>query len=108
MGEMKARIDTRFASAKETARVLGVPKSRLRKLVRLADSLIPERNGSGPAHSTSVRRSKALQGNFGLANHRLKDSASNATSSHRKQKASKKSGSNHKRRARAKVAKTLR
>jgi hypothetical protein len=35
---MKARIKSRFASAKETARVLGVSESRFKVLERLAHS----------------------------------------------------------------------
>ena len=43
MKKKTARIDSRFATAKETARVLGVGKSRLIRLVRLADSLLDKR-----------------------------------------------------------------
>ena len=43
MKKKTARIDSRFATAKETARFLGVGKSRLIRLVRLADSLLGKR-----------------------------------------------------------------
>ena len=43
MKKKTARIDSRFATAEETARVLGVGKSRLKRLVRLADSLLAKK-----------------------------------------------------------------
>lgn len=104
---MKARIDARFATAEETARVLGVPNSRLKKLMRLADSLIPQNNGSRASYATSVTNGKSLQGNSNAAHARFKVPHSIGKTAHRKPKASKKLRSAHKRRARAKVAKAL-
>jgi hypothetical protein len=81
---MKARIDSRFATAAETAKVLGVPRARLKKLVRFADSLLHQRNGSSLSYATAEKARAP------------------------KLKASKKSQSGLKRHARAKVAKALR
>jgi hypothetical protein len=57
---MKARIKTRFATAKETAHVLGVSKSRFKLLERLAHSdtifkVKSERNSIGKDAGSPIR-----------------------------------------------------
>jgi hypothetical protein len=48
---MRTDIHTRFATAEDTAHVLGVPRSRLKKLMRLATSMLrKETAGQAVAH----------------------------------------------------------
>ena len=87
---MRARIDAPFATAKDTAEVLGVPNSRVKKLLKLAASAFRKNHWAGDS---------ALH---------LKASNPKPKRSPLKRKATKKSGASVKRHARGKVAKAPR
>jgi hypothetical protein len=96
---MRTRIDARSASAKETAAVLGVPKSRLKRLLALAKHFSALASENGNKASKEVRSQVRVKLNAAKPKNiiiRLK------------QKATKKSGASGKRHVRGKVAKITR
>ena len=56
------KIDSRFANAEDTARILGVSPSRTRQLVALVDSLLDGNQTKGPKKrlSAAARRRISL------------------------------------------------
>jgi len=87
--KMRARIDARFATAKETADVLGVPSSRVKRLTALMSSeLALFRSKNGNKSSNGKIGAYELKGDTGRA----------------KQRADKKSGASGRRHARGKLS----
>ena len=58
---MRATIDAPFATAKDTADLLGVPTSRLKKLISLMNSPAHKRNGTYSAARTLRKESSSLK-----------------------------------------------
>jgi hypothetical protein len=106
---MKARIDARFATAKETANVLGVPYSRMKKLVSLTthSTFGDEPVARWHAFKTQQGKNSSKNSHLGLVSVYFKASDSKDKSSSKKRRATKKSAS-RKRHARDKVAKASR
>jgi hypothetical protein len=98
---MKARIDARFATAKETANVLGVPFSRMKKLVSLTHSTVGDET-TARWRTFNTQQGKNLSNALGSVHFKASDSKDKASS--KKRRATKKSAS-RKRHARGKVAK---
>jgi hypothetical protein len=59
MKPTKARIDARFATAAETAEILGVPVSRMKELVRLVRT---GSNGTASKHQRTLATQKRRDG----------------------------------------------
>jgi len=105
---MKARIDARFATAKETANVLGVPFSRMKKLVSLTHSTFgDEPVARWHAFKTQQGKNSSKNPHLGFVSVHFKASDSKDKSSSKKRRATKKSAS-RKRHARGKVTKASR
>ena len=104
---MRARIDSRFATAKETGNVLGVSSSRVEKLIRLTRSTP---NGETLAQSrtftTQSRRESPKNAHWVVTGY-FKASNSKDRKNQNKRRANKKSAS-RKRHSRGKVAKASR
>jgi len=101
---MKARIKTRFATAKETADVLGVPKSRFKLLERLShsDSIFKVKS-QGDSIAKDAGSPIRVYAEFAR---RASDSAkSNGKLGRGKRKVTNKSHSSRKRRSRGKASK---
>jgi hypothetical protein len=107
---MRARIDARFATAKETANALGVPTSRVKKLVRLTSPTFRGKNNWPLVRVYTAE----MEGKSPKRNHRVpvhvefKASKANGKTGSPKRKAAKKSGTSGTRHARGKVAKAAR
>jgi hypothetical protein len=97
---MKARIDARFATAKETANVLGVPFSRMKKLVSLTHSTLGDETAAR-WHAFDTQQGKNLSKALVSVHFSASDSKDKASS--KKRKATK--SASRKRHARGKVAK---
>lgn len=103
---MRAKIQTRFATAKATASVLGVPRARAKKLAKLVDLLSPVKDFVH-VHSKSP---SALNGGLskttfhGFQQGHLRTVASSTL----KRKTSKKTRASRKRQARAGFSKASR
>jgi hypothetical protein len=105
---MGARIDARFATAKETASVLGVPSSRMKKLVGLTGSTL-RKAASGRWHAFKTQEANGSRNktNGVPVNVYFKKSDSKNGTTPKKRSSTKKSVS-RKRRARGKLAKATR
>lgn len=106
---MKARIDARFATAKETGDALGVPNSRVKRLVRLTSSTFRDKALTRWYSFKAEKETRSPENNhWALVRFQHKASKSKGKISSPKRKATKKSGASGKRHARGKVPKAAR
>ena len=103
---MKVKINARFATVEDTAKALGVPLSRARKLARLVDPS-RYRNRSVTVHS-KVSQKHDWTSLMAASVERKNGSRPHAKSGPLKRKTAKKTDASRKRRTRAKVSKASR
>jgi hypothetical protein len=104
---MRAQINSRFATAQETADVLGVSTPRFRQLVRLADSDEAFKLNS-PIRSKEMAKAGKSQKKSFWALTRVKSAKSKNKAGSKKRNATQKSRASGKRYARGKVSKAAR
>lgn len=107
---MSARIDTRFATAKDTAHALGVPSSRVKKLLRALNSATQLKQSSSHVGISSKKAADSPQNNHQhVGTVWYKAGGSGVKKSSPKRRITGKRGASaSKRRARGKTAKTTR
>jgi len=89
---MRARIDARFATAEDTAQVLGAPFSRMKKLLRFpAPAAGNGARANGRAHEIETRIESTKKTRLARASVRSQAAKSEGKISRRKRKSIKKS-----------------
>jgi len=100
---MRAIIDAPFATPQDVAHLLGVPASRLKRLVTLMNSPIRKQNGKRSVHLASAKVAKSLKSKVSAHIH-FKAAAKKSGKSLPKQRATKKSSASSRRHTRGKAA----